>query len=101
MLQEVGPLEVDEVKAIRFDFSSELAGAASLQGEPLVTVMVIDGVDPNPDNVKVSPATISGNEVLQMVRAGVAGVTYKLRAKASDNTGLTHGMSVKMGVVNG
>lgn len=97
----IGPLEMDEVKAVRFDFSKEVSTGATLQGTPTVTVSVVSGVDNNPSAVLFSPAVVSGREVVQVVHPGVVGCKYKLRATVGDSTGLTHGMSAYLQVVNG
>lgn len=97
---ELGPIEVGEVKAVRFNFSGEAAGTATLL-TPVVTCTVIKGTDPNPDNVLVSTPTIDGMFVVQLIQAGVVGCTYRIRALVSDTSGLRHGITEQVRVTNG
>lgn len=96
---ELGPIEVGEVKAVRFDFSGE-AGTATLLS-PVVSCTVLKGTDPNPDNVLVSIPTVDGMCVVQLIQPGVVGCTYRLRALVLDSAGLRHGITEQLRVVNG
>lgn len=99
-MTEVGPLEVGEIKAIKFDFTTE-AGAEAILSAQTVTCVVVSGTDPSPDNVKLGLPTIDGPFVVQKVQPGVVGCVYKLRALASDATGLRHAVSSRLSVVQG
>jgi hypothetical protein len=89
-IQEFGPIEVGEIKAVRFDFSTETAAVLSA---PTVSVTVLSGTDPSPSSVLSGPATIVGLEIVQKITALVGGVTYRIRAEANDADGLHHGVS--------
>lgn len=93
----VGPLELDEIKQVVFDFSSEVDDGVVLN-TPTVTVTVLEGTDGSPSTVKQGVPTINGQYVLQQVKPGVVGVLYKLRATVLDQNGLKHGMTAHMKV---
>ena len=97
-LQEFGPIEVDEIKAVRFDFSTETQTPLL---DPVVEVSLLVGVDPDPDLVLVGPPAIVGFEVVQKIRPGVVGCEYKLRCVADSSDGLRHALSGKFRVVPG
>jgi hypothetical protein len=54
---------------------------------PTVTIITFAGVDATPNAVLWNVATISGIDVLQWVRAGVAGVDYKLTCSVITSAG--------------
>lgn len=68
-----------ESKTLAFEFSEALANGEALVSATC-TIIVIDGVDANPNNVLNGSASITGTQVLQQVIYGVAGVTYRLIA---------------------
>ena len=92
MMTFVGPLELDEKKIIRFDFSSEVAAGATLSS-PAVEVSVYAGTDPSPTTTLSGTPSVSGKLVLQMMQPGLEGVTYRLRATALDSDGQKHGIT--------
>jgi hypothetical protein len=96
----VGPLEIGEIKALRFDFSTEADDATTLLS-PVVTVSLLSGVDPTPSSVKSGSPTLDGKELVQIVVPGVAGCVYKVDAFVQDSSGLRHHMSARMSVVPG
>jgi len=72
------PKDPAEQVVIGFDYSK--LGTPSA---PDVTVVVLSGDDPAPDNIKQAAATIDGTWVLQPVHGGIDGVEYGLRCLAS------------------
>jgi hypothetical protein len=96
----VGPIEVGEVKVVQFDFSTEAADNATLI-TPSVTCVVVEGTDPNPSAVLSGTPSVIGLVVTQLVRPGVVGCKYKLRAYASEASGTRHGITAYMKVANG
>jgi len=99
-MQTIGPLEVGEIKEVRFDFSTEAASATTLSA-PTVTCVVLDGVDASPSAILSGSPTVSGKDVVQRIQPGVVGCTYKLHAFATDSSGLRHHIAAKMSVVAG
>lgn len=102
-MNPIGPLEVGEIKALRFDFSTEAAEAVTLSA-PIagdVTCVVLDGVDANPGSVLVGLPVVDGKFLVQRVQPGVVGVTYKVNAFATDSSGLRHHIAAKFSVVPG
>lgn len=96
----VGPLELGEIKAVMFDFSTEAAATATLTA-PSVAVTVERGTDASPSAVLQGAATINGLVVTQLIRPGVLGCKYKLRASVSDTSGQSHGITAFVDVVRG
>lgn len=96
----IGPLEIGETKAIRFNFDGE-ADAAAILSSPTVTCVVVEGADPSASSVLSGVSYVDGLQVVQIVHNGVAGCTYKLVAFASDNTGLRHRIPLRLQVVSG
>ena len=97
-MTEIGPLEIGEIKAARFDFTNEAGAGATLSAQS-VTCVVVSGTDPSPSSVLVGSATVDGPFIVQKIQPGVAGCVYKLRALATDETGLRHGITAKLSVV--
>lgn len=99
-MKNLGPLELDEIKALRFDFTSEVQAGVTLS-TPSVTVEVLEGTDPAASSMLVGSPTVVGLEVVQKIQPGVAGCKYKFRALANDSTGLRHGISGELTVLPG
>lgn len=97
---DVGPLEVGEIKAVKFDFTTE-AGLEAILTLPTVTCVVVSGVDPSPGSMLVGAAFVDGPFVIQKVQPGVVGASYKLRALVSDASGYRHGISARLSVTTG
>lgn len=93
----IGPLELDEIKIVRFDFSTE-TDLLSI-GTPIVTCVLLEGVDANPAAVLQGSPVVNGVYITQQVKPGVAGCFYKLRATCIDSDGAKHGMSCYLKVV--
>jgi hypothetical protein len=96
----IGPLEVDEVKIVRFDFSTEAEEAAGIT-TPVVTCVLLDGTDASPSAVMFGAPSVNGKFVIQIVKPGVVGCFYKLRATCLDSDGAKHGMTAHLRVVPG
>lgn len=64
-----------EVIPVIFDYSNLLTAITSVVQ---IGITVITGVDPAVNTMLLGSATISGTNVVQLVRNGVAGVTYRL-----------------------
>ena len=71
------PKGTTEVKNLAFDFISQLAVGETISTKAVVAT-TYSGVDASPSNVINSAASSSGTIVTQSVKAGVAGVIYKL-----------------------
>lgn len=99
-MQTIGPLEPGEIKTARFDFSSEAVGTVTLN-TPVVTVELLSGTDPTPNNVLQGSPSIVDLEVIQLIKPGVVGCSYKLVAFANDSAGNRHRIAVRVEVVPG
>jgi hypothetical protein len=93
----IGPLDFDEIKIVRFDFSTETDAAAI--GTPVVTCALLDGIDASPGAVLYGSPIVSGFYVTQLVRSGVVGCVYKLRATCIDSDGAKHGVSGRLKIL--
>lgn len=100
MSTTIGPIEVGEIKAARFDFSGEAPAGASLTA-PSCTCVGLSGVDLSPASVLFGLPYIEGMFVVQLIQPGVVGCNYKLRATVTDSSGLRHGITAQVKVVNG
>ena len=96
----LGPIEIGEIKLIKFDFAGEAGDGVTLLS-PTVVCTVHKGTDPSPASVLFGAAVISGTELHQMVQPGVSGTTYKLRASVIDSATLRHGMTGLLEVTTG
>lgn len=99
-MKVVGPLELGEIKAIRFDFSEDADIATTLL-TPVTSIALLGGVDASPGSVKSGSPTIDGKEVVQLVVPGVAGCSYKVSCFVQDSSGLRHHRSCRMDVAPG
>ena len=64
-----------------FDFTPQLSITGdTFTGTPVVTVTVLVGVDPSPQNILSGSPSLSANsmQILQRITGGVAGVGYLL-----------------------
>ncbi|NOR69802.1 MAG: hypothetical protein GQ532_08950 [Methylomarinum sp.] len=69
---------VDEVIPVSFDFSRLLSSIDSV----IVTITVRKGVDATPSTLLFNTAEIKGTMVSQLIKSGIDGVIYKIKAKA-------------------
>lgn len=67
-----------EKLVLAFEFGAELDAGESLSGTPTVAVTVIYGVDASPEAILNGSPAIVGSDVLLPVKAGVAGVDYRI-----------------------
>jgi hypothetical protein len=97
--QEIGPLDAEEDKIVRFDFSKESAAAATLN-TALVEVSMKYGADSTPDQLLVGLAVIVGKDVVQQVRGAgrTVNATYHLRCRVTDSDGYTHVLAADLPV---
>ena len=75
-----------EIITVTFAFADEL-GTANISAVDSVTIAVVTGADPDSAAMLNGAGAISGGDVLQSIRAGVAGADYKLRALAALSDG--------------
>lgn len=68
---------IAEDEQFTFDFKPILATGETIL-TAACTIIVVDGTDPNPNNIKVGSPSISGTKVAQRIFAGLDGVTYRL-----------------------
>lgn len=99
-MSTVGPIEIGEIKSVKFDFSSEAAAGVTLS-LPDVDCVVWEGVDPAAASMLVGASLVSGMTVVQVVQPGVVGCKYKLTALVTDSSGLRHKISTLLEVVAG
>lgn len=91
MSTKIGPIQTREEKPTGFDFSGE--GVSGALSNPLVTISVASGTDPDPDAVLVGEPSIVGLMVVQTVKYQRPRVLYLLQARATDSAGLVHTVS--------
>jgi hypothetical protein len=91
----VGPKDPEETKVVRFSFASELETGATLASAQM-SITAVSGIDYTPAALLLGGPVIVGSDVLQRVQGGLDGVTYQLRVKANDNTGLVHVVSAQL-----
>lgn len=75
-----------EVIALEFDYAAEL-GVATLTGAPVVAVTAHRGVDADPAAMLYGAPVVEGASVVQLLRGGLAGVTYKAKCQATLSDG--------------
>lgn len=97
---QVGPLETGEVKALRFDFSTEVTGIATIDSVEVVCI-TWKGVDAAPNLVMVGLPTVEGLQAVQVIKPGVVGCTYLLTATATDTAMLKHKIAAYVTVTDG
>jgi hypothetical protein len=74
-----------EIVTLSFAYSSEL-GTATIASAAL-SITVQSGTDPDVGSMLLGAATISGGDVLQQVRLGVAQCDYMVRCLSTLNDG--------------
>ena len=88
MTRIIGPIDIDERKPVVFPFARAL-GSATI-GTCVVTCEAVSGVDAAASTRLIGEPVIAGSNVTQWVAGCLVGVTYKLRAKATDSAGGVH-----------
>lgn len=66
-----------ENELFTFDFGPVLASSETIT-DAQCTIIVKDGEDPNPNNIKVGSPAVNGTKVVQRISGGVNGTTYRL-----------------------
>lgn len=69
----------DEIIPLSFDFSNLVKSIDSV----VITVSVRKGVDASPADLLLSSAVINSSMVQQLIKSGVEGVIYKVKASIS------------------
>lgn len=87
MTTVIGPIDIEEIRPVFFDFSGELKTGETLTSVAPLEVTVQSGTDPTPANLLSGSAVISGAMVQQMVKPTINGVSYHLRAVAATSLG--------------
>lgn len=88
MTTRIGPIQEDEIKTVRFDFSDE--GVSGAIASAIVEVENYRGKDPSPGTIAQGEPVINGLLVDQKVRFQIPKATYTLRCEATDSAGLVH-----------
>jgi hypothetical protein len=98
-VEKIGPLDAEESKAIRFDFSKEAADAATLE-TAAVEVAMAYGADDTPADLLVNAPVILGKDVVQQVTGAgrTVGATYHVRCRVTDSDGYTHVLAADLPV---
>lgn len=91
MSEKIGPLDLEEIKVVRFEFAKELPAEGVLQSAA-VAVTVIYGTDATPAGLCVGLPVVQGSDVLQRVTGAgrTANAIYHLRCRAVDDDGQAH-----------
>ena len=77
-MQQLTPKDPTEIIPIIFDFTALLSTITSISD---VSVSVKTGTDINVGTMKQGVADISGTSIIQLIKNGVAGNTYIVRAE--------------------
>jgi len=78
-----------ESELFTFDFTQVLTAAETIL-TAVCTVIVMNGVDPNPSAILQSTAIIANKTASQRVVAGLAEVTYRLEMTITTSLGNTY-----------
>lgn len=90
-----------EVKLVRFPFAAELEAGVTV-ASVAITAATLAGTDPAPEAILNGAAVVDAatQDVLQRVTGGLDACDYKLRALATDTTGLVHLVTATLPVRN-
>jgi hypothetical protein len=69
------PLELGETDVLTFDYTDSLEAGETITSAT-VTISVVQGTDPSPDNLKIGGAQAATPYALQKVSGGVRNTTY-------------------------
>ncbi len=96
-MKSLDPKDWEEQFAVDFQFHHVHSAITSAT----VTVQLLAGTDPSPEDFADGAPQIDGTTVYQRVKKGVSGCTYKLRCKAVNaNSGdETYVLTASIGVV--
>jgi hypothetical protein len=81
------PKAVQEEDSFAFDFTDLLSTGETVTGA-VITIDVIDGVDPSPSSMIAGSPTVVGAIVSVKLVGGVEGVLYCIHCLATCSTGL-------------
>jgi hypothetical protein len=84
--QPVTPIDVDERVPLLFDYT-DMAGADTFSGTPVVTCEVISGTDATASSRPDGSPQVTGLQVVQYVRQCVRDAQYLVRCKATMTSG--------------
>lgn len=87
-----------EIIPASFDFTPDVASGATVTVVS-VTVSLIGGTDPTPGNVLQGAATATGAAVVQWIKGGVDGASYKIKCTAASSDGQTLVLASRLDVV--
>lgn len=78
-----------ESELFGFDFSQVLTSGETLS-TAVCTVIVMNGIDPNPDAILVGAAAITNSKANQRIAGGISEVTYRLVMTVTTSYGNTY-----------
>lgn len=78
-----------ENELFTFDYAPVLTSTETIS-TATCTILVKDGEDPNPQDIKVGSPTIGGTKVVQRVSGGLNGVTYRLQMTVTTSLANTY-----------
>jgi len=87
MTTVIGPIDIEELRPVFFDFSGELKPGETLASVTAIEVTTQAGTDPTPANLLNGSPVINGAMVQQMVKPTINSVSYHLRAVAMTSLG--------------
>lgn len=90
------PKDPEEAVTLTFDFTRLTA----LPSSPVFEVEVVQGHDPNPQNILDFLPYVEGAKVRQRVAGGVADCTYNVRCKVSAPDGSIYVLAGELPVIN-
>lgn len=86
IIQDIKP--PTDTRSLTFDFTSEMTIGETISTKS-VAATVFSGTDANPSAIISGAATSSGQQVFQLVTAGVLGVVYTLLCTITTSAGQT------------
>lgn len=89
----------EEKFPVQFQFGDQLQFGETISGQ-VVTCVVFQGTDPDPEDVLFGAPTLSGQVVSQVVQGGVGGVVYTLVCAASGSTGTIYTKSGSLAILS-
>ena len=87
-MRTFSPKDATETVLLTWDFTLDLPAGVTLTGTPSITLAVVSGVqDSNIGTMTVGSPQLSGNQVLQLITAGISGNSYSAVAKCNASDG--------------
>jgi hypothetical protein len=87
-MRDFSPIYTTEQVVLSFDFSLALATGETLSS-PVVSIVVVSGIDTTPVSRLIGSPSISGSVVMQMIGTTQAGAIYDVIATVGTNAGQT------------